>query len=193
MASFDRLVISFMVDEVAGGFFVHVPPGHIATVYDRGRGVLKNTWGPGLHFKIPFWQKAKVFNAQTIEYTISNGFNAEQNKEALGDDPITASTADNINVVVQGTILVRINKESIVDLWENIGENFVSKIIRPVSRSRVRTSVSDFTYSQLNSSERHDVERRIKEQLELELGPKGLIVEGVLLSDISQKNTAELN
>ena len=188
MASFDKLVISFLVDEVAGGFFVDVPPGHVATVYDKGRGVLRLTWGPGLHFKIPFWQKAKIFNAQTIEYTIRGNFNAEENKEALGDDPITATTSDNVNITVQGTILVRINKESIVSLWENIGENFVSKIIRPVSRSRIRTVVSDFTYQQLNSSARHDVESKIKNQLDLELGPKGLIVEGVLLSDIRQSN-----
>jgi regulator of protease activity HflC (stomatin/prohibitin superfamily) len=193
VASFDKLVISFLVDEVAGGFFVDVPPGHIATLYDKGRGVLKNTWGPGLHFKIPFWQKAKVFNAQTIEYTIRKGFDSEENKEALGDDPITASTADNISVVVEGTVLVRINKESIVGLWENIGENFVSKIIRPVSRSRVRTGLSDFTFAQLNSSSRHDAEARIKQQLELELGPKGLIVEGVLLSDITQPNSNDIN
>ena len=188
MASFDKLVISFLVDEVAGGFFVDVPPGHVATVYDRGRGVLRHTWGPGLHFKIPFWQKAKIFSGQTMEYTISSGFNIEENREALGDDAITATTADNINVTIQGTILVRINKESIVSLWENIGEHFVSKIIRPVSRSRIRTATSDFTFQQLNSSARHDVERRIKDQLDLELGPKGLIVEGVLLSDISQTN-----
>lgn len=188
MASFDKLVISFLVDEVVGGFFVDVPPGHVATVYDRGRGVLRHTWGPGLHFKIPFWQKAKIFNGQTIEYTISSGFNAEENKEALGDDPIIATTADNISVSIQGTILVRINKESIVSLWENIGEQFVSKIIRPVSRSRVRTAVSDFTFQQLNSSVRHDVERRIKDQIDIELQPKGLIVEGVLLSEITQAN-----
>ncbi len=193
MASFDRLVISFLVDEVAGGFFVDVAPGHVATVYDRGRGVLRHTWGPGLHFKIPFWQKAKVFNAQTIEYTIRKEFKADENKEALGDDPITASTSDNVNVIVEGTILVRINKESIVDLWENIGENFVSKIIRPVSRSRIRTAISDFTFQQLFSAQRHDVEKRIKDQLELEIGPKGIIVEGVLLSDITQKNTSELD
>lgn len=193
MASFDRLVISFLVDEVAGGFFVDVPPGHVATIYDRGRGVLRHSWGPGLHFKIPFWQKAKVFNAQTIEYTIRKDFNATENKEALGDDPIIASTADNINVVVEGTILVRINKDSIVGLWENIGEQFVSKIIRPVSRSRVRTGISDFTFQQLNSSARHDAEARIKQQLDLELAPKGLIVEGVLLSNIVQQTSAELN
>ena len=47
---FDKLVVGFFVDEVAGGFFVDVPPGQVACVYDRLRGVLRHTWGPGLHF-----------------------------------------------------------------------------------------------------------------------------------------------
>jgi regulator of protease activity HflC (stomatin/prohibitin superfamily) len=182
---FDKLVVGFFVDEVVGGFFVDVPPGQVACVYDRLRGVLKHTWGPGLHFKLPFLQKAKLFNAQTLEYGIRGGFNTETNREILGDDPINATTSDNVSIIVQGTLLIRINRDKVVSLWENIGEGFVSKIIRPVSRSRIRTALSEFTFQQLNSTTRHDAERRIKEQLDLELGPKGLLVEGVLLSDIT--------
>lgn len=84
MADFDKLVVSFLVDEVVGGFFISVPPGHVACVYDRGLGVLKRTWGPGLHLKIPFWQIAKLFNAQILEYTIRHGFDLSA-KEALGE------------------------------------------------------------------------------------------------------------
>ncbi|MEX0621645.1 MAG: prohibitin family protein [Candidatus Woykebacteria bacterium] len=188
MASFDQLVISFLVDEVAGGFFADVPPGHVATVYDRGRGVLNKTWGPGLHFKLPFWQKAKIFNAQTLEYTIREGFNADNHKEVLGDDPISAVTADNINLQIKGTILVRVNKNNVVSLWENIGEDFVSKIVRPVSRSRIRGVISQVTFNQINSH-RHDVEGKMKEMLESEFAPKGLIVENVLLSDVNPAPT----
>lgn len=186
---FDKLVVGFFVDEVAGGFFVDVPPGQVACVYDRLRGVLRHTWGPGLHFKLPFLQKAKLFNAQTLEYGIRSGFNAEENREVLGDDPISATTADGANINIQGTILIRINRDQVVSLWENIGEGFVSKIIRPISRSRLRTALSEFTLQQLNSPSRHEAERRVKEQLELEFAPKGLIVEGFLLSEI--KPTAQ--
>ncbi|OGY23461.1 MAG: hypothetical protein A2172_04555 [Candidatus Woykebacteria bacterium RBG_13_40_15] len=185
MASFDQLVISFLVDEIAGGFFADVPPGHVATVYDRGRGVLKHTWGPGLHFKIPFWQRAKIFNAQTLEYTIRDNFNADENKESLGDSMINAVTSDNVNVQIKGTILFRINKENVVSLWENIGENFVSKIVRPVSRSRIRGVISQVTFAQINTH-RHEIESKIKEMLESEFAPKGIIVENVLLSDVVQ-------
>lgn len=183
---FDKIVVSFLTDEVVGGFFVDVPPGQVAVVYDRFRGVLRSTWGPGLHFKLPFIQKAKRFNTQTLEYTIRDGFNAEQNKEVLGDDPITSVTSDGIELSVYGTILVRLNRDSVVGLWENVGEDFISKIVRPVSRSRIRTALSEFTFQQLNTSERHNAERRIKELLETEFHPKGLLVEGVLLSEISR-------
>jgi len=176
-----------LVDEVAGGFFADVPPGHVATVYDRGRGVLKHTWGPGLHFKLPFWQKAKIFNAQTLEYTIREGFDTDSNKEFLGDDPIVAVTSDNSQVELKGTILVKINKDNVVSLWENIGENFVSKIIRPVSRSRIRGVISQVTLPQINSH-RHEVEEKIKEMLETEFGPKGIIVENVLLSEVKSQS-----
>jgi regulator of protease activity HflC (stomatin/prohibitin superfamily) len=186
---FDKLFVSFLVDEIGGGFFVSVPPGHVACVYDWGRGVLKKTWGPGLHFKIPFWQTAKLFNAQTLEYTIREGFDVNHNKEILGDEPITAVSYDNIPLTVQGTLLVRVNRESVVSLWENIGEDFVSKIVRPVSRSRIRSAISQFLHKDI-SANRHFVEQKIREELEADLHPKGLIVEGVLLSDISQKSAS---
>ena len=187
MAAFDKLVVSFLVDEMVGGFFVNVPPGHVACVYDWGRGVLKNVWGSGLHFKIPFWQTVKLFNAQTLEYTIRKGFNLDQNKEALGDEPINAVTADNKNLVLEGTLLIKINRESVVSLWENIGEEFVSKIVRPVSRSRIRSAVSRFSLVDL-TNKRHDIEHQIKQELETEFVHKGLIVEGVLLSQITPQN-----
>ncbi len=188
---FDKIVVSFLTDEVVGGFFVDVPPGQVAAVYDRFRGVLRNTWGPGLHFKLPFIQKAKLFNTQTLEYTVRDGFNAEANKEILGDDPISAVTLDGISIVIYGTLLVRINRESVVGLWENIGEGFVSKIVRPVSRSRIRTAASEFTFQQLHTSERHAAESRIKALLELEFQPKGLNIEGVLLSEIRRENNSQ--
>lgn len=189
MASFDQLVISFLVDEVAGGFFADVPPGHVATLYDRGRGVLKHTWGPGLHFKLPFWQKAKIFNAQTLEYTIRKGFDADDkaNKEVLGDDPIIATTSDNVQIEIKGTILVKINKDNVVSLWENIGEDFVSKIIRPVSRSRIRGVISQVTLAQINAH-RHNIEAKIKDTLETEFEINGIIVENVLLSDVTAQS-----
>lgn len=180
--AFDELVVSFFVDEVVGGFFISVPPGHVACIYDRGRGVLPKVWGPGLHLKIPFWQIAKLFNAQILEYTITEGFDLSK-KEALGDKAINATTADGKLIQVEGSILFKIDKTKAPEIWENVGENFVSKVVRPVSRSRIRSVLSEVTVDQLTSY-RTQVEKKIKEELNDIFKDKGLICEGFLLSEV---------
>jgi regulator of protease activity HflC (stomatin/prohibitin superfamily) len=180
---FDRLVVSFLVDEVVGGFFISVPPGHIACVYDRGRGVLSRVWGPGLHFKIPFWQIAKLFNAQILEYSIREGFDFSKNKEALGDESITTSTRDGVEVLVEGSVLFRIDRKNAPELWENIGENVVSKVVRPFSRSSIARIFSELTLDEIKSH-RNQVENMIKDELVQYFKDRGLECEGFLLSQV---------
>jgi regulator of protease activity HflC (stomatin/prohibitin superfamily) len=180
MADFDKLVVSFLVDEVVGGFFVSVPPGHVACVYDRGRGVLSKVLSPGLHLKIPFWQVAKLFNAQILEYTIRESFDLKD-REVLGDEPVLTTTKDNQSVSVEGSILFRIDKQNAPELWENIGDNFVSKVVRPYSRSRISNIFTQFNSDILIQS-RGQIEQLLKDELTKLFEDKGLIVEGVLLS-----------
>lgn len=183
----DRLVVGFFVDEVVGGFFISVPPGHVACVYDRGRGVLPKVWGPGLHLKIPFWQIAKLFNAQILEYTIHEGFDIN-NREALGDVPVRATTKDGQYVLIEGSILFRINKRMVPQIWENVGDYFVSKVVRPFSRSRVANVISTLTFDQLHAH-RSEIEEKLKEALNLEFNDEGLVCEGVLMSDVKHAQT----
>lgn len=180
---FDRLVVSFLVDEVVGGFFISVPPGHVACVYDRGRGVLPRVWGPGLHFKIPFWQVAKLFNAQILEYSIRENFDTSKNKEALGDLPIMTSTKDGEDIQVEGSILFRVDRNNAPELWENIGENVVSKVVRPFSRSSMARIFADLTVPQIKQN-RNQVEVIIKDELNKYFKDRGLECEGFLLSQV---------
>ena len=76
----DKMMYSFVMEDVLKGFFIKVPPGYVACVYDLGRGVLKKVLRPGLHLKVPFWQKAKLFNTQTLEYNISKNFDINKIK-----------------------------------------------------------------------------------------------------------------
>lgn len=189
---FDRLVVSFLVDEMVGGFFISVPPGHIACVYDRGRGVLKKIWGPGLHLKIPFWQIAKLFNAQILEYTISEDFSM-QKKEALGDVPIRTTTKDGHYIQIEGSILFKIDKSNAPELWESIGDSFVSKVVRPISRSRIAAVFASLTLEQIKSS-RTQIEDMLARELNQHFNEKGLICEGAPLSEVKligeEKKTA---
>ena len=185
---FDRLVVSFFVDEMVGGFFISVPPGHVACVYDRGRGVLNKVWGPGLHLKIPFWHVAKLFNAQVLEYSIHKNFDVSANKEALGDAPILTSTKDGKDVSIEGSVLFRIDRNNAPEIWENIGENVVSKVVRPFSRSRISSVISDYTLDEIKNN-RNQIEAIIRDDLNKHFKDRGLNCEGFLLSEVTTKGS----
>ena len=176
---------SFVMDDVLKGLFIYVPPGYVACVYDLGRGVLKKVLTPGLHLKIPFWQKAKLFNTQTLEYSISRQFNPEMEK-AMGDIPIAAITQEGKKVGVEGTILLRLDVHQIPSIWQTIGEDFVAKIVRPTIRSRVRMVFSKSDFSEIVGQKRAAVEMELKNELERIFYSRGIYVENVLLSEISQ-------
>jgi regulator of protease activity HflC (stomatin/prohibitin superfamily) len=181
--SLDKLVYSFVVEDVLGGFFISVPPGHVACVYDRGKGVLRKVYTPGLHFKLPFWQKAKLFNTQTLEYTIDEAFDLRHSR-ALGDQPIKAVTSDKQPIKIQGTVLLRLDAKLLPSIWQNIGEDFVPKVIRPSIRSRFRQVSSKYAAEEMISTKRDQVENDMVESLKEVLPQRGIYVENVLLGEI---------
>lgn len=174
---------SFVMEDVLKGFFIYVPPGYVACVYDLGRGVLKKVHTPGLHFKIPFWQKAKLFNTQTLEYSISRNFNPA-NERAMGDIPIAAVTQEGKRIGIEGTILLRLDVHQIPSIWQTIGEDFVAKIIRPTVRSRIRMVASRYEYQEIIGAKRDAVETELKNELERIFYARGIYVENILLSEI---------
>ena len=199
MASIDNLLVSLFVDEVVGGFLVTVPPGHVGCIYSIFRGVLKNVWYPGMHFKIPIIHRVKLFNAQLIEYTIAKDVYLKDNKEIMGDELIHAVTADNKFVAVEATVLIKLDTDRLPEIWQNIGENFVSKVVRPVTRSRIRKVLTNHSLVKSLSTDRSLIEDEIKQELRDSLTQHGLYVENFYLSSLTpieapfnMEETAEL-
>jgi len=185
MASIDNLLVSLFVDEVVGGFIVTVPPGHVGCIYSIFAGVLKNVWYPGMHFKIPIIHRVKLFNAQLIEYTVSKDVVVKDNKEIMGDEVINAVTADNKFVAVEATVLIKLDTERLPEIWQNIGENFVSKVVRPVTRSRIRKVLTNHTLSKSLSTDRSMIEDEVRQELRDSLTTHGLHVENFYLSSLT--------
>jgi len=181
--SIDKMMYSFVMEDVLKGLFIHVQPGYVACVYDLGRGVLKKVLTPGLHLKVPFWQKAKLFNTQTLEYDITGEFNPHHER-ALGDVPVPAVTHDGDKVEVEGTILLRLDMKKIPEIWQSIGEKFIEKIIRPTIQSRLRMIAAKYTFQEMSTSNRAEVEVGSRQELERILYPRGIFVENVLLKEV---------
>lgn len=185
MASIDNLLVSLFVDEVVGGFLVTVPPGHVGCIYSIFQGVLQNVWYPGMHFKLPIIHRVKLFNAQIIEYTVSKDVQLKDNKEIMGDEVINAVTADNKFVAVEATVLIKLDTQRLPEIWQNIGENFVSKVVRPVTRSRIRKVMTNHSLGMALSTERSEIEEELKQELRESLTTHGLNVENFYLSSLT--------
>lgn len=181
--SLDKIMYSFVMEDVLKGFFIHVPPGYVACVYDLGRGVLKKIYEPGLHLKIPFWQKAKLFNTQTLEYNIGSRFNPNKPK-LMGDIPIICVTDEGKGVKIEGTVLLRLDSERIPEIWQNIGEEFIEKIVRPAIRSRFRMIIARYNFEDVIKNKRDSIEIEAQRELERVFYPRGILVENVLLSEV---------
>lgn len=193
MASIDNLLVSLFVDEVVGGFIVTVPPGHVGCIYSIFRGVLKNVWYPGMHFKIPIIHRVKLFNAQLIEYTIAKDVVLKDNKEIMGDEVINAVTSDNRFVAVEATVLIKLDTERLPEIWQNIGENFVSKVVRPVTRSRIRKVITNHSLSNALSTDRSLIEDEVREELRESLSGHGLHVDNFYLSSLTPLDDSPIN
>lgn len=177
----DKLIISLAVEDILFGMFVSVPPGYVACIYSHGKGVLLKVLRPGLHLKLPFWHKAKLFNTQVQEYQIRRGFDIAVSD--LGDQSIIVASHDAQNVELEMTILFHVDPDNATQLWQFIGDNYIEKIIRPTIRSRIRTVGAQWNAHDFFSSNRSQIEQQIHHELVQSLSGKGLVVVDVLLGN----------
>lgn len=180
----DKLIISIAIEDILFGMFVSVPPGYVACIYSHGKGVLLKVLRPGLHLKMPFWHKAKLFNTQVQEYQVRRGFDIAVSD--LGDQEVMAATQDGQNVILEMTVLFHIDPDNATQLWQSIGDNYVEKIVRPTIRSRVRTVSAEYTANDFFTNRRAEIERRIHHELVTSLSSKGIVTVDVLLGSITQ-------
>lgn len=80
-------------------------------------------------------------------------------------------------------MLFRIDKQNAPELWENIGEDMVSKVVRPFSRSRISAVFSELTLDQIKQN-RSEVEKIVKEDINHYFRDRGLNCEGFLLASV---------
>lgn len=177
----DKLIISIAIEDILFGMFVSVPPGYVACIYSHGKGVLLKVLRPGLHLKLPFWHKAKLFNTQVQEYQIRRGFDIKESE--LGDDSIMVATNDSQNVELEMTILFHIDADNATQLWQSIGDNYIEKVVRPTIRSRVRTIAAQYVAHDYFSSNRQEIERQLQRELVTSLSTKGIVIVDVLLGN----------
>jgi regulator of protease activity HflC (stomatin/prohibitin superfamily) len=135
----------------------------------------------GLNFINPLVDVSTV-DIKTLNYTMS-GVHNEGDKE--GDDAIRVLTADGLEVTIDLTVLYRVVGTEAPRLIKETGLDYKDKIVRPLTRTKIRDNAVYFTAIDLYSTKRDQFQSRIFNSIEADFKKRGLILEQLLLRNIT--------
>jgi len=141
----------------------------------------------GLNFINPLVDVSTV-DIKTLNYTMS-GVHNEGDKE--GDDAIRVLTADGLEVTIDLTVLYRVVGTEAPRLIKETGLDYKDKIVRPLTRTKIRDNAVYFTAIDLYSTKRDQFQNRIFTSIEADFKKRGLILEQLLLRNITLPNNVK--
>ncbi|MFV5691277.1 prohibitin family protein [Flavobacterium sp. LT1R49] len=135
----------------------------------------------GLHLINPLLDVTE-FDIQTQNYTMSavHGEGAQ-----AGDDAIRVLSNDGLEVVIDLTVLFRVSPESTPKIFKQIGVDYSDKIVRPVTRTRIRDNAVYYDAVALYSTKRNEFQQRIFKTIEADFKTRGLVLEQLLIRNIN--------
>ena len=123
-----------------------------------------------------------IFDTQTQNYTMS----AAQSEGAQeGDDAIRVLSNDGLEVVIDLTVLYRVSAADAPTIFKEIGVSYMDKIVRPVTRTRIRDNAVYYDAVALYSTKRNEFQDRIFKSIETDFKSRGLILEQLLIRNIN--------
>lgn len=168
---------------IMGAGVVEIQPNEVGVVFNVLSGDLASTpLGPGLHIIIPGVQEVTLYSVAQQEYTMSGATNEGVIK---GDDAVEALTKDGQLVLLDVTIIFRIDPAKANDVHVKWGERYQNGLIRPTVRSVTREVLGQFDIQQIYGEERSVVGQEIQDQVATAISRDGFEVIDVLVRNIT--------
>jgi regulator of protease activity HflC (stomatin/prohibitin superfamily) len=160
--------------------FKQIDPGEIGVQTLFGQ-VKPETLESGLHFINPMVE-VKSVDIRTQNYTMS-GIHDEGGKS--GDDAIRVLTSDGLEVTIDLTVLYRVVSSEAPRLLQQTGLDYQDKIVRPLTRTKIRDNAVYYDAVSLYSKRRDEFQTRIFNSIEKDFKNRGLILEQLLIRNIT--------
>ena len=167
-----------------------IDAGHVGVISLFGN-VSDRTLAPGLNWVNPL-AAVTEFDTKTQNYTMSLSRDEGQKE---GDDAIRVLSADGLEVVIDLTVLYRVIADQTPRIYQEIGTDYTDKVVRPITRTRIRDNAVYYDAVALYSTRRDEFQARIYKTIETDFGKRGLRLEQLLIRNIdlptSVKKTIE--
>lgn len=135
----------------------------------------------GLHFINPFIE-IRSLDVKTQNYTMSGMTDEGQKKD---DDAIRVLTADGLEVTIDLTVLYKLLPSDAPKLVRETGVDYTDKIVRPLTRTKIRDNAVYYDAISLYSTKRDEFQLRIFKSIDEDFKIRGLILEQLLVRNIT--------
>jgi regulator of protease activity HflC (stomatin/prohibitin superfamily) len=143
--------------------------------------VQDNVLESGLHVINPLVQ-VTTFSVQTENYTMS----AKSNEGPVeGDDAIRVLSSDGLEVTIDLSVLYKVILSKAPFILQNIGNDYVNKIVRPVTRTAIRDNAVSYAAVDLYSTKRQEFQFKINKTITDNFAKNGLDVQQILVRNIT--------
>ena len=135
----------------------------------------------GLHFVNPLVEIERL-DIKTQNYTMS-GIHDEGTQQ--GDDAIRVLTSDGLEVTIDLTVLYKLLPSEAPRLVRETGVDYTDKIVRPLTRTKIRDNSVYYEAVSLYSTKRDEFQQRIFKSIEDDFKRRGLVLEQLLVRNIT--------
>ncbi len=160
--------------------FVQIEPGEVGVQTLFGK-VQSGLLTEGLNFVNPLVEVNR-FDVRTQNYTMSA---VHDEGDKTGDDAIRLLTSDGLEVVIDLSVLYRILPEKAPEILRTLGRDLTDKIVRPVSRTKIRDNAVYYDAISLYSSKRDEFQQKIFTTIEKEFTARGIVLESILIRNVT--------
>ena len=165
--------------------FVLVGAGERAVIFNRFSGVQPGQLGEGLHAIIPWVQSATVYDVKAQTYTMSGSATEANQQAGNSNDALLALTADGQPVSLEMSVRYHVDPQQTWKLHQEIGPDYLSKVVRPEVRSDVRMIIAQYPVVDVYGPKRADIIAQIDSRLRRELARNYVVLDEALLRDVS--------
>ena len=102
-----------------------------------------------------------------------------------GDDAIRVLSADGLEVIIDLTVLYKVVPSSAPDILRQTCIDYTDKIVRPLTRTKIRDNAVYYDAVSLFSTKRDEFQARITRSIEEDFRRRGLLLEQILIRNIT--------
>jgi regulator of protease activity HflC (stomatin/prohibitin superfamily) len=184
LATFSRtgriIGLLLIVVGFASSCFVQIQPGEVGVQTLFGK-VQTGLLTEGLNVVNPMVEINR-FDVRTQNYTMSA---VHDEGDKVGDDAIRLLTSDGLEVVIDLSVLYRITPEKAPEILRTLGRDLTDKIVRPVSRTKIRDNAVYYDAIALYSTKRDEFQQKIFQSIEKEFSARGIVLESILIRNVT--------